>query len=350
MKVVCYFKEPASYTLALKKEVYDPLLIDARFLESTSLASNNEVKALSNLSIINKNKQLWSDSKHYEAAIFNGFYQKELFLLLFFSWLQSNPLKVALDSDTPLNIPANPFKRMVKKILLNRLFKNKRIYGLAGGSGSHKELFRYYGMKDNHIVLLPMVINVNEFQGKERKREAQFEFLYVGRIEMHKNIRYLLETFREVFGNADSIRLKIVGGGSELAAFEKDFPDSNITFTGKLFDNKLKQAYKNASVLVLPSLFEPWGLVVNEAMASGLPVISSRFVGANYDLIEGKGTGLIFDPEKEGDLKEKMLEMYCDKIQYEKFSENAYNLMHNYWNYDLYKKQLLLAIEKMKNA
>ncbi|MBC8306453.1 MAG: glycosyltransferase family 4 protein [Pelagibacterales bacterium] len=349
MKVVCYFKEPANYTLSLKKKVYDSLLIDGRFLESNSLASNNEVEAFSNDSITNRFKKLWRDSSYYEVAIFNGFYQKELFFLLLFSWLQSKPLKIALDSDTPLNIPENLFKRILKKILLNRLFGNKRIYGLAGGNGSHKELFRYYGMEDNRIGLLPMVINVDEFRGAIRKREKQFEFLYVGRIEPHKNIRHLLETFKKTFSDVDDASLKIVGDGSELSTLEKEFSNSKIKFTAKLFENDLKQAYKNASIFVLPSLFEPWGLVVNEAMAEGLPVISSKYVGANHDLLEGKETGLIFDPEINGDLEAQMKRIYTDDSYYHAASKNAFNLLQNHWNYTLYRKQLLLAIDKMKN-
>jgi glycosyltransferase involved in cell wall biosynthesis len=348
MSVVCYFKEPASYTLSLKRKVYEPLMIDSRFLENNSLASNCRVEAFSNYSVTKKIQMLWRDSSSYRVVIFNGFYDLELLLLLFFSWLQGNNLNIALDSDTPLNIPQGVIKKTFKKWMLNFLFNKQRVYGLAGGSDSHKELFRYYGMQENRITLLPMVVNVAEFKGRVRKREKQFEFLYVGRIEPHKNLRYLLETFKEVFYDTQA-SLKIVGGGSELSILEKEFSDSSITFTGKLFENDLKQAYESASVFVLPSLFEPWGLVVNEAMAQGLPVISSKFVGANADLLEGKETGLIFDPEEKADLGNKMHKIYKDTDFYEKASENAFNLLHSYWNYDLYSKQLLLAIDKMKN-
>ena len=45
-------------------------------------------------------------------------------------------------------------------------------------------------------------------------------------------------------------------------------------------------------VLILPSTYEPWGLVVNEAMAAGMPVLVSNEVGAHYDLVDGNDTGL----------------------------------------------------------
>lgn len=349
--ISCYFKEPAAYTIDLKNKVYDQLSIQSRFLECNSLASIEVInKSMKQLDLFNWISFLWEDSKKSQIIIFNGFYEVELFLLLSFSVFRGNRLKIALDSDTPLYVPTSFFKRILKKIVLGLLFKNKRVHGLAGGSKSHKELFSFYGMKEERIHFLPMVVDVDRFKNTQDKRKTNFTFLYVGRIIDVKNIDHLIRSFKESF-HGTNVRLKIVGSGvllDELKTFAEN--EKNIEFTGALFGKDLNRAYRESSVLVLPSLFEPWGLVINEAMASGLPVISSRFVGANYDLIEGKGTGLIFDPEKEGDLKEKMLEMYCDKIQYEKFSKNAYNLMHNYWNYDLYKKQLLLAIEKMKNA
>ena len=79
--------------------------------------------------------------------------------------------------------------------------------------------------------------------------------------------------------------------GMELAAADEDSGDVN--FEGKLFDKDLINEFQNASCFVCPSLFEPWGLVVNEALSSGLPVIAAKEVGACYDLIAGKETGLI---------------------------------------------------------
>lgn len=348
--ISCYYKEPAMYTLDLKEKVYSKLSIQSRFLESGSLASTEITNSMKELNFFNWILFLWKDSKRNQVIIFNGFYEVELYFLLFFSFCRRNNLKIGLDSDTQLNIPSSFFKRVLKKTVLGFLFKNKRVYGFAGGNKSHKELFRYYGMKEERIHFLPMVVDVERFKNINTGKNSNFIFLFVGRIVDVKNIELLINSFKKNFKNSN-VGLKIVGKGALLNHFKVLCENiSNIEFTGALFGEELKRVYKESHVLVLPSLFEPWGLVVNEAMASGLPVISSKFVGANYDLIENKDTGLIFDPEKEDDLTKKMLEMYQDKVQYEQFSNNAYNLMHNYWNYDLYRKQLLSVVEKMKNA
>ena len=87
------------------------------------------------------------------------------------------------------------------------------------------------------------------------------------------------------------------------------------------------------------------GLVINEAMSFGLPVLSNKGIGANHDLIENKETGLIFDASKKGDLASKMsiLKIIPTPIKY---ADNAYQLMHQYWNFSLYEKQLKTAIKK----
>ena len=201
-------------------------------------------------------------------------------------------------------------------------------------------------MRDDKIVTLPMVIDNSKFQKKEDN--SIFTFLFVGRFIEIKNINLILESFLKL--PQEKIQFKLVGHGYLFDELSSQYNKPNILFLGKQYGCDLVNSYKSADCLILASKSDQWGLVLNEAMASGLPVISSKFVGANYDLIEKKNTGLIFDPEKEGDLTTKMLAMYQNKTQYEQFSNNAYNLMHNYWNYDLYKKQLLSVVEKIKNV
>ena len=108
--------------------------------------------------------------------IFNGFYEVELYFLLFFSFCRRNNLKIGLDSDTQLNIPSSFFKRVLKKTVLRFLFKNKRVYGLAGGNKSHKELFRYYGMKEERIFLMPMMVDNSKYLKADKRKPKKFSF------------------------------------------------------------------------------------------------------------------------------------------------------------------------------
>ena len=103
--------------------------------------------------------------------------------------------------------------------------------------------------------------------------------------------------------------------------------------------------YRQNHVLVLPSTYEPWGLVVNEAMSAGMPVLVSDEVGAHYDLVDGNDTGFVFDAYEEQSLIDAM-EQISNMDTYKKYADNAYNFMHNYWNYSLYRKCLEYFINK----
>jgi glycosyltransferase involved in cell wall biosynthesis len=69
----------------------------------------------------------------------------------------------------------------------------------------------------------------------------------------------------------------------------------SLIYLGRLEGERLLAAYCSADALVLPSRVEPWGLVVNEGMAAGLPIIVSNRVGCASDLVDGHETGIVYD-------------------------------------------------------
>ena len=86
---------------------------------------------------------------------------------------------------------------------------------------------------------------------------------------------------------------------------------------------------------------------MNEALSSSLPVITTKEVGACYDLIKNKNTGFICDNMKEFGFKMKYL--YENQDQVMKLSKNADNLMRNKWNYQFYEKCLRDVIKIIRN-
>ncbi|MGQ9909156.1 MAG: glycosyltransferase family 4 protein [Candidatus Flexifilum sp.] len=114
--------------------------------------------------------------------------------------------------------------------------------------------------------------------------------LYVGRVSAEKQI----EQFRPVLEQVPGTRLAIVGDGPARAEMEKYFAGLPVKFMGYLKGEALAQAYASADIFVFASALETFGLVVVEAMAAGLPVVSSR-VGGVRDVIEEGRTGYTFD-------------------------------------------------------
>ena len=357
MKVIVFLTEPASYTIDLVNMVYLTNNITYKFLYTSSYSKPDTSEQfddnlfLDKLSIISRFKALKKDYNENDVVIFSG-YNSFSFLLLWIVHTFSKFKKpISIISDTPLKIPSNLFKRIAKKWYLNYLFKNSYLNGMAGGNESQKELFRYYGMSSKRIHFLPMVVDANQFKfPPSRQRNEVFTFLFVGRFIPLKQIDVIIEEFLMKFEKDTSVQLILVGDGPKYTSIYENYSKyTNVLFKGRLTAIDLKQEFELAHVFVLASNNENWGLVINEAMSASLAVLSNIGIGANYDLIKDKNTGLIFDASKKGDLANKMQILYRNKEQYQVLTKNAYSLMHEYWNFNLYSKQFNLAISKMLN-
>ena len=121
----------------------------------------------------------------------------------------------------------------------------------------------------------------------------QPRYLFVGRFIERKGIDLLLAAFRRL----DRGELWLAGDGPLRGFVEEEAKaDPRIRYLGYADEAMLPGVYREADVLVVPSLFEPWGLVVHEGLAYGLPVITTDQVGAADDLIESGVNGYIVAP------------------------------------------------------
>jgi 1,2-diacylglycerol 3-alpha-glucosyltransferase len=134
-------------------------------------------------------------------------------------------------------------------------------------------------------------------------------FLFVGRILPRKGIETLLEAYKQYRETAkeEVWDLVIVGAGDHLNSLRTQFSGvSGLHYAGAQFGDELCKYYGLARVLIVPSDSDPWGLVVNEAMASGLPVIVSSGCGAGKTLVRDAENGWIFKSGNVDQLKSLM--------------------------------------------
>lgn len=197
---------------------------------------------------------------------------------------------------------------------------------------------------------MPMVVDNSYFSNPEYKQKTNniMRFMYVGRLVDCKNIDFMIKAFLTYHNKYNNSELHIIGKGYLENAIKSKYDTYGcIFFDGPKYGEELLAAYMQNHVLILPSLYEPWGLVVNEAMSAGIPVLVSNEVGAHYDLVDGKDTGIVFDPCDETSLINAM-EKVSQVDTYKKYAENAYSFMHNSWNYSLYRKCLEDFINTVK--
>jgi glycosyltransferase involved in cell wall biosynthesis len=351
MNVYAILVEPASYTIDRNKAVYDPLGIDYCYLKSSSLASDlgNDAICLENYSFFKKIKFIRTTLNQNDIVIMNGYVHFEFIILLVLNLFFRK--KIGVDSDTQFSQPKNILKRWIKFIYLNFIFKRKNLYGLAGGTKNHYDLFIKFGMPKSHVYLMPMIVDNKKFENLnyQSKIKDTFNYIYVGRIIEQKNVKLIIDSFISVSTKFSNSKLIIVGDGELLPCLKKDYNNNEkIIFTGPKFGNDLVEFYKIGHALVLPSLYEPWGLVVNEALSAGLPVIVSSEVGASHDLVLKANTGFILKNLNRKELSNRMIDLIENEELYSDFSNNAFNYMKNNWNFDFYR-ECLISFLKFKN-
>ena len=141
------------------------------------------------------------------------------------------------------------------------------------------------------------LLNYVEQPAYEERQEVR-NFLYVGRLAEEKNLKLLIR----VFNKLQDLNLTIVGFGTQEKELKTLASSSNnVKFVGAVNNKELPAYYRKADVFVLPSSSEPWGLVVEEALNNGCPVIVSDMVGCRESLVSDK-IGLVFNHNSEEDL------------------------------------------------
>lgn len=135
-----------------------------------------------------------------------------------------------------------------------------------------------------------------------RPQGSIFRIVFLGRHIPSKGLDILLQAFANLQRRHSNIDLVIGGIGpctEEWRTLARQLNLRNVTFHGPVLPSDVAEFLQQASVFVLPSCVrgnvgEPWGLVVNEAMSLGLPIVVSSAVGAGYDLVENGVNGFVF--------------------------------------------------------
>ncbi len=187
------------------------------------------------------------------------------------------------------------------------------------------------GADEDKIEIIPNAVDTCFFSPK---RESFLEsnwgisspvVLFVGRLVEDKGIKYLMQAFAEVVEAIPSAKLVIVGKGpqeTELRRLQEKFGLNNVFFLGTVESRLMPNVYAGSDVLVLPSVHEPFGNVVIEAMSSGIPVVGS-YVGGMKDTIVHGVSGYHVQPRNSKQLSRYMIRLLEDASLGKKLGENA---------------------------
>jgi len=161
---------------------------------------------------------------------------------------------------------------------------------------------------------------------------AERDFLYVGRFVAKKRLLPLIEAYGAYVARvgAAARRLVLVGSGPDEAAMRARIAElgleDKVVFTGFLQEEQIALAMDRALALLLVSGEEQWGLVVNEAVAVGIPVIASTTVGATDALVCNLVNGFLIQPEDPETLVEAMVQMSADEARWHAMAQASRDL------------------------
>lgn len=285
----------------------------------------------------------------------------ELWTLAALDWCSRNRIPaITLSVSTRWDKRRYWWKEAVKR----RIVKGFQA-ALVGGA-PQKEYLVSLGMESDSVVTGYNVVDNNHFRdGAKLARERQTQradfglpenyFLTVCRFTLEKNLLRLLVSYRLyldcepattwdlVLVGEGPLRQKLINKVQRLGLGARVHVRSFASY------DALPVYYGLARGFILPSVYEPWGLVVNEALISGLPVIVSERCGCARDLVQDKDTGLLINPWDTSEIAAAMAALSCDPKRAEKMRNRGPEVIEA-WSPQAFGKSFWRAVDYAMNS
>ena len=238
----------------------------------------------------------------------------------------------------------------------HRIAEEMRIYETLNGhtvtSALQLEKLReLYGYPGQNVEIIPPGVNIHKFKPlkegeKPRKTHLPEKYIYcLSRIDTNKGYDLLLHAFAKVCEKFDDVYLVTGGGSANPEPREKEVLDmmhhimeekgitDKIIFVGHVSEHLMVPYYQNARFFVMPSIFEPFGMTVQESMASGVPVIASRFGGIKTVLTHEKD-GLLIAPKDLEEFSGSMNRLLEDNSLRDRLGREASRLVRENFSWE----------------
>ena len=242
----------------------------------------------------------------YDAIWVNGWGRCTDWIAMCVAFLTGVP--ILMRGDTIPQAASGGWRARMRETVLRRLFR--RVSAFLTSGRYNAEFYRAFGVPEDKMFLMPHAVD-NEFfishriTGAEQLAAIRARFgierdsvvtLFAGKFIPLKRTMDLLRAF-EMIAHECAATLVYVGDGemrAQLEAYVRDHGVPRVIFTGFRNQGELPELFSIGDMLVLPSDTDMWGLVVNEAMCYGIPVIASDRVGAAGDAVIDGETGYVF--------------------------------------------------------
>ena len=233
----------------------------------------------------------------------------------------------------------NPFHQLI-------LFMEKRLFEKGGcrkivaiSEMVKKDIQKHYQVPDDKIEVVYNGVSLTRFHPENKKRyrstvreklnipENQVVILFVGSGFERKGLKFLLQALE--FLSSDNWHLLLMGKGNWSRYLPFASPDNQEKITCLEPVNDLEKYYASADIFVLPSIYEPFGNANLEALASGLPVVTSLNSGAAEILDHGENGMVVNNPSDPKEIAEKINSLFDSSVR-ERMGKNARSLAEKF--------------------
>jgi len=218
--------------------------------------------------------------------------------------------------------------------------------GFIANSSNTKNYLCSLGANPKKVTVSIQTIDVHKWKRtigeysclREKLREKlnlkEKVLLCVSRMQPWKGVDFLLEAFYNISKTLDNISLLLIGEGPEKQnlekyCIEKGFLDK-VQFAGYIQPSEIQKYYAISDLFIFPTLYDPFGLVVIEALSSGLPVLCSKYAGSAFDLIKDGENGYIIDPKDVNKMSNLIYEIMTNENRLQKLKIGALESANNF--------------------
>jgi glycosyltransferase involved in cell wall biosynthesis len=259
-------------------------------------------------------------AQRWDIIVLPGYYEPAMWAAAVVG--KARGAKIIIESDSTYHDHERWGPREWVKSLLVKMCDMALCYGMRArtyivslGMPVERTVLRCQATDNQTIKTIHADFSANRGDLVRELGVAEKNFIFVGRLSPEKNVATLIGAFARVAARLDGWGLIIVGNGPLRAQLEEAVAPqlkSRITFHGGKGWRDVPKYFAAADILVLPSLSEPWGLVVNEALICGLPVLVSERCGCLPEIVIEGQTGYTFDPENVDQLARLMEDLAKD--------------------------------------
>jgi glycogen(starch) synthase len=201
-----------------------------------------------------------------------------------------------------------------------------------------REVVQGFELPAEKVHLVPNGVDVDQWIVHDPSPTAREPLVVAwGRIQYEKGFQVLARAIGELRQRVPGIQCVIAGRGTYLPELQTHIDMEGVSdlvhLAGFVPDDDLRLLLQRSGCVVIPSLYEPFGIVALEGMAAGAPTIVAR-TGGLAEIVDGTGAGVLFEPGNHHELADRIADVLADAAGAEQLRTNAASLLRRTYSWD----------------